>query len=228
MINRDSIAKQVYVQLKKIIVLQETPGYKMGDHLNEAAIAAYFKCSVTPVRECINMLRRDHLIVGDSYKSSLIVTFDSKAVRDLFDVRECLEVWALENAFSKFTPRDIEEMHHAHERYGLAYENFDEEEIILANAAFHDTIVHRAGNDLLAEELSGIRDRVSMVRGPIARRRKAGGNRERLMIPVREHQAIMEGIESGNLTKARAALTTHMERIANESCEYYENYVKET
>lgn len=64
---RDSLSRQVYERLKQMIIMQEVPGFQMGEKLNESAIAKMFNCSVTPVRESINMLRADGLIIGDSY-----------------------------------------------------------------------------------------------------------------------------------------------------------------
>ena len=192
MLNRESLSKQIYHLLKEIIILQKTPGFQMGEKINEAAIAKRFNCSVTPVREAINMLRQAGLIVGDSYQSSSIVSFNRRDAEDLFDIRECLEIWALEKALPLLSEEDKRGLRLAQEKYQRAYEVFDEEAIIRCNWEFHNILIQRANNRYLRQEINGLID------------------------PVREHKAILAAIEGDDFQGAKAAMTTHLDRVKAE------------
>ena len=218
---RNSLSRQVYQHLKQAIILQETPEFKMGQRLNEAAIAKMFNCSVTPVRESINMLRRDGLIVGNSYQSSSVVSFTIHDVENIFHVRRYLEVGGLEQAFDQLTVTDIEMLRQSLERYRLAYESFDETGIIEHNRSFHNIILQRANNELLCRMLASITDQVAMVRAPIAKERKEWGTHTELLLPVREHEAVLQAIEAKNLEAAKQALIVHLNRICRDSCHHY-------
>lgn len=218
---RSSLSRQVYQHLKQAIVLQEVPEFKMGTRINEAAIAKMFNCSVTPVRESINMLRRDGLIVGDSYQSSSIVFFGVADVQNLFDVRKYLEIGGLQEAFEKLTEQDIDLLWKSIDYYSKAYSEFDEAQIIQSNREFHNIILNRAGNELLQRMLGSITEQVAMARAPIAKERKQAGNPVDLLLPVREHRAILEAIERQDLEAAKARMCEHIDRVCRDSCHYY-------
>ena len=218
-LKRESLSKQVYHLLKEMIILQKTPGFQMGEKINEAAIAKLFNCSVTPVREAINMLRQAGLIVGDSYQSSSIVSFSRKDAEDLFDIRKCLEVWAFQKAFSLLNEEDYSALALAQKHYQQAYEIFDETAIIRCNWEFHNIILCKADNKFLREEINGLVDRIAMVRAPVPQYKKSMGSQENLLLPVREHELILTLIKEGNFKGAESALINHLDRVKVEALE---------
>ena len=195
----------------------------MGEKINEAAIAKRFNCSVTPVREAINMLRQAGLIVGDSYQSSSIVNFSRKDAEDLFDIRKCLELWAFRKAIPLLTEEDKNALNIAQRHYQQAYEVFDENAIIRCNWEFHNIIIQRADNKYLREEINSLVDRISMVRAPVPQYKKNLGSQETLMLPVREHEVILTMIRKGDFQGAEEALTSHLDRVKAEAMEMLEN-----
>ena len=221
MLNRDSLAKQVYIKLKEIIILQNTAGFHMGDRLSETLIAQMFGCSITPVRESLNMLRRDGLVTGSSYRSSSVVSFSRKDAENLFELRSCLEVFALRKAIHLLTKENLDIMNQAQQQYRQAYLDFDQSGIVSHNRVFHDTIITRAGNEMLRSEVNGLAERIAMVRAPIAQKRKKTGDMEYLLQPIKEHERLLKAIEVQNEEEAVAALEAHMNRVLGEVRECY-------
>lgn len=162
------------------------------------------------------MLRQAGLIVGDSYQSSSIVSFSRQDAEDLFDIRECLEIWAMEKAFPFLDEEDKRGLSLAQENYRRAYEVFDEEAIIRCNWEFHNILIQRANNRYLRQEINGLIDRIAMVRAPIPQYKKDVGIEEELMLPVREHGIILEAIEKNDFEKAKAAMKNHLDRVKAE------------
>lgn len=224
---RVSLSCQVYEHMKQAIILQEVPEFQMGAKINEAAVAKMFTCSVTPVREAINRLRRDGLIVGDSYQSSSIVRFTVQDVKNIFDVRKYLETGVLQQAMQKVTHKDIEYLRKCNNTYREAYERFDEEEIIGSNRLFHNHLVQLSGNELLLRMLESIQEQVAMLRAPIAQARQEKGDLSQLLLPVREHERLLDALEEESYEKAHDALIAHIERIEYDSVNHYRNALKE-
>ncbi len=221
MLVKESLPRQIYKLLKKEIILQENPTLRMGNKFNEAEIAKRFGCSVTPVRECMNMLRQSGLIVGESHQSSAVVSFTQKDVEDSFELRECLEIWALEKAFPNLTEEDVKAMQQVEKNYAMAYEAFNQEDIIRYNWDFHLIIINKANNGQFKKQIENLEDQISMMRAPIAKKRKSTNDHEYLMLPIREHDRILEAIAAHDLDEAKAALSDHLERIKMDCLKIY-------
>ena len=222
MLVKESLPRQIYKLLKEEIMLQENPALLMGNKFNEADIAKRFGCSVTPVRECMNMLRQSGLIVGESYQSSSVVKYSRKDVEDIFELRECLETWAIEKAFPNLDEKDVEALRAAQKNYAKAYEDFNQKDIIRYNWEFHLVIFNKANNGQFKKQIENIEDQISMIRAPIARNRRQLNNKEKLMLPVREHESIIDGIVNIDINEVKKALQNHLERIKNDCLMIYE------
>lgn len=221
MLNRDSLAKQVYTKLKDIIILQETKGFQMGDQLSESHIAHMFGCSVTPVRESLNMLRRDGLVVGTSYRSSSVVIFREKDVNELFELRSCLELFAFEKSIPVLTSDDVQDLIESLKAYESAYVSFEQTKIVESNQNFHNILISKVDNHMLIEEIEKLSQRIAMVRAPIAQQRKREGDLELLLTPVREHKRIITALQEGKSEEALAALKEHLARVCSDSKKCY-------
>ena len=223
MLVKESLPRQMFKILKEEIIFQENPNLLMGYKFNEAEIAKRFGCSVTPVRECMNMLRQTGLIVGESYQSSSVVRFDAKRVSEAFELRACLELWALDKAFSSLGENEIAKMKRIQVDYKNAYLNFNQREIVQYNWDFHLVTFEKADNNLFTELIRTIEDQISMMRAPIAKRRKADNDIDELMIPIKEHDEIILAFEEHNKEKAEAALLAHVNRIKDDCLSLYSN-----
>lgn len=218
---RDSLSRQVYEQLKQMIIMQEIPEFQMGEKLNESSIARMFNCSVTPVRESINMLRADGLIIGDSYRSSSIVSMSENDIRNLFQVRKILEVGGLRQAFQNIEERDIENLKGFIEEARKRCDAWDPVGVSQVDREFHQLMMQKSGNGLLCRMLTSISEQVEMARAPIYKERRDLGKVDEFMLPVYEHEKILAAMERGDLEGTVEALEQHLERICEDACSYY-------
>ena len=218
---RDSLSRQVYERLKQMIIMQEVPGFQMGEKLNESAIAKMFNCSVTPVRESINMLRADGLIIGDSYRSSSIVSMSESDIRDLFQVRKILEVGGLRQAFPDIQEADIKNLWSFIEKARKRCDDWDPVGVSQVDREFHMLMMQKSGNELLCRMLTSISEQVEMARAPIYKERRDLGKVDEFMLPVYEHEKIVTAMAQGDLEGAVEALEEHLDRICRDACSYY-------
>lgn len=217
-VTRRTMSEQVYYKLKEEIISQLTPELKMGTKINEVELAARLNCSTTPVREALNMLRRDNLIVSNSFHSSEVVSFTQKDVEDLFTLRECLEVMAVRQAMPNITKSDVQVLKQIQERYVAVHESGDFSRMHSVNREFHDYILRCADNRILANLLHSLSDQTALLRAPTVK----GGR----MIAVEEHADIVEAIERGDSERAPEAMRIHMSRLREDVCSYYNHHVE--
>ena len=220
-LTRDSLSRQVYERLKQMIIMQEVPELRMGEKLNESSIAKMFNCSVTPVRESINMLRADGLIIGDSYRSSSIVSMSENDIRNLFQVRKILEVGGLRQAFPNIREDDIKNLWGFIEKARERCDDWDPVGVSQVDREFHKLMMQRSGNELLCRMLTSISEQVEMARAPIYKERRDLGKVDEFMLPVYEHEKILDAMEQEDLEGTVSALEEHLDRICEDACSYY-------
>lgn len=122
-------------------------------------------CSTTPVREAINMLRQEKLIVSTAFHCSSVVSFQEEDIKNLMYVRKSLELAGLRQAFERITEEDVKELERIVENYRQAYERIDVEMVSYHNKIFHNLILQRSQNSILLEMIESISDRSDMIPG---------------------------------------------------------------
>src|SRR6201997_5192510 len=88
--------------------------------LTEESLATQLGVSKSPVREALNRLEAEGLIYIESRRGAFVREFSPKELRDLFEVREMLEVYAV--AIAKVTPALLVELAASIERVTLYVE----------------------------------------------------------------------------------------------------------
>lgn len=227
-VTRRTMSEQVYYRLKEEIISQLIPELKMGTKINEVELANRLNCSTTPVREALNMLRRDNLVVSNSFHSSEVVSFTQKDIEDIFTLREYLEVLAVRQAMPNMTEKDVQALRLIQERYGQVHETGDFSKMHNVNREFHDYILRCANNRILANLLHSLSDQTALLRAPTVQKRYGTDLTDGRMIAVEEHAGILEAIERGDWDQAPKAMEAHMSRLRRDVCFYYKNYGMES
>ena len=133
-------------------------------------------------------------------------------IGDGYDVRLALELHAAERSVGNADPRKLERFRTLMEESEAA---ISQEDWDAANAAFHEFQIDLAANKMLSHtyrELS-----VNLMMQVIRGGRLEGGE-----YLAREHRAIVDAFDAGDLPEAQQAIRTHIEsgkRIAIEAIE---------
>lgn len=221
-VSRKTLTEQVYRTLKEEIIMQQTPELKMGTRINEVELAARLGCSTTPLREALNMLRRDNLIVTNAFHYSEVVSFTRKDIQDLLSVRENLELSALQQALPNITEDDIRNLRSIQKEYELVYQNSDFINTYVVNQKFHDCILHRANNRILSNLLAGLSEQCALVRSSSMLEIRQNSSPSGIYPPVIEHGQILKAIEEGDCEAACQAMRVHIRRVRDDVCSYYD------
>lgn len=93
-----SISTQVYLSLKKSILEGEL---SPGERLPVLDIAEKFQISQAPVREALERLKQEGLIIGRRNKGSVVSNITTKEIKDIFVLREIIEGFAIKQSMPK-------------------------------------------------------------------------------------------------------------------------------
>jgi len=192
-----AVRERVLASLRQEII---AGSLRPGDRLVERELADRFGVSRVPVREAIRALVAEGFVHFETPRRTVVRRLTPNDVRELFELREALEVYAAGLAAERVTPEDLARMAELLDRAATATEAGDAELITDINSLLHDRIVAMAGNTLLTEALEPVAGRLRWM----TRR-----NEEWPQLLV-EHRELYEAIASGDPDRARAHALAHV------------------
>ncbi|GAB2739154.1 GntR family transcriptional regulator [Streptomyces bullii] len=171
-----------------------------GDRLVERELAERFGVSRVPVREAIRALVAEGFVHFETPRRTVVRRLTPTDVKELFELREALEVYAAGLAAARATPEDLAGVAELLDLAANATRAGDAEMITDVNSRLHDRIVAMAGNSLLTAALEPVAGRLRWM----TRR-----NEEWPQLLV-EHRELFDAIASGDPERARAHARTHV------------------
>ncbi|MEU6355592.1 GntR family transcriptional regulator [Streptomyces sp. NPDC047072] len=171
-----------------------------GDRLVERELADRLGVSRVPVREAIRGLVAEGFVHFETPRRTVVRRLTPNDVKELFELREALEVYAAGLAAARATPQDLAEVQELLDQAAAATEAADAETITDVNSRLHDSIVAMARNSLLIEALEPVAGRLRWL----TRRNEEWGQ---LLV---EHRELYEAIASGDPERARTHALTHV------------------
>ncbi|MEU0214233.1 GntR family transcriptional regulator [Streptomyces sp. NPDC006265] len=192
-----AVRERVTADLRQEII---AGSLRPGDRLVERELAERFGVSRVPVREAIRALVAEGFVHFETPRRTVVRRLTPTDVKELFELREALEVYAAGLAASRATREDLAEVQELVDRAAAATEAGDAEVITDVNSRLHDRIMAMAGNSLLTEALEPVAGRLRWM----TRR-----NEEWPQLLV-EHRELYEAIASGDPDRARAHALTHV------------------
>ena len=206
---RTNLNQQVYETLRERVLRREPgPGAKLSLH----ELATELGVSRSPVHHALTRLVSEGLLSVKARRGYYMTPVTESTIGDGYDVRLALELHAAERSVGNADPRKLERFRTLMEESEAA---ISQEDWDAANAAFHEFQIDLAGNKMLSHtyrELS-----VNLMMQVIRGGRLEGGE-----YLAREHRAIVDAFDAGDLPQAQQAIRTHIEsgkRIAIEAIE---------
>jgi DNA-binding GntR family transcriptional regulator len=144
----------------EILNFRLMPGMKISD----IEIAEQMGISRTPVREALIRLAEQGLVESRPNHGFTVRIFTAEEVKDIYLVREALEVLAVGLATENMTEKrafDLTDLLADYPELLQTGTPFDLDEI---DQAFHDRIAKYSDNELLAQKLGGINSQVRIIR----------------------------------------------------------------
>lgn len=179
-----SRGEEVYRRLKQAIVDGDLAP---GTRLIETTLAGDMNVSRTPIRQALQRLTADGLVVADGFRGLIVSRISVENVEHAYVVREYLEGLAARLATQHQRPDLLRVL--AASLRTMEHGTADVAEFDRAHSIFHDTIAEMTENPILIQALAGLQGfRTRMVQLDWVAKK-------RVLTSVPEHRRIFEAIE---------------------------------
>lgn len=184
-----------------ILAAIEGGTYRPGDRLVESELAERFGVSRTPVREALQRLETQAMLVRDG-RSLIVASLDHNQLAELYTVRAELEALAGRLAARHATPEEVRVLAQMVEEDRQA--KGDPEILARTNKRFHRQIHLASHNRYLVQQL----DLVHRTMALMARTSLAAEGRSETALA--EHARIVDAIAAGDGAAADRTLRQHI------------------
>lgn len=157
----ERLADAVYESIRDSIMDKTLPP---GARVTESAIADQLGVSKTPVREALLRLRRIGVIEPDGVRGGRVVRPSRSRIREAYEIREALEVFAVRTVAERVTGSDLERICDAADRSVERAEQGDAAGFRDWDFAFHRVIAQAAGNPRLKELIEDVYTLIGTLR----------------------------------------------------------------
>jgi DNA-binding GntR family transcriptional regulator len=127
-----------------------------GARLTEGRLAAQLGVSKTPVREALLRLRRIGVIEPDGVRGGRVISPSRSAIREAYEIREALEVFAVRSVAGRVSGADLERICDTAARSLEHAERGDQAGFREWDFAFHRAIAEASVNPRLKEMIEDV------------------------------------------------------------------------
>lgn len=189
-----------------------------GEKLNVAEIARNFGVSITPVKNSIQKLIQNGLVVErPGYNGLYVFDLDDKSLADIFGVRQCIEGFAAYECARRLPIIELEPLRKLADDFYDSWMTYADgcetaEGRLLRNSydiSFHELMVKDAGNDFLLDAYKRSNYRASYVQIRTFDYWDVDTNMDFRRICAGQHRNIVNAISTGIPEIARKAAEDH-------------------
>lgn len=177
-----------------------------GTKLSEQKIADIFNVSRTLVRQALNQLTRDRLVVLEPARGAFVATPSVEEARQVFEVRQILEAALARRLCAVITDAQVARLRRHLEDEQSAVSNTDVSGRTRLLADFHVVLAQMLGNDVLAQLLTDLLTRSSLIALMYQSSHSAEAS-------LAEHVAIVDAFERRDVRAAVRLTIEHLEHV---------------
>lgn len=188
----DTSKNKIYRNVRRSIISNDL---KPGERLHLDELAAQYNTSVTPVREALQMLTQENLVVNRPHAGFYVAKVSLNKLRDMLELRKILELASVEQAAQRITEEQLSILENLHAGY-TGDDNSSQERYLDENLRFHYLIAQASGNQELAETLKRLHERLARFLIFI----QTGDEIEN------RHHRLVEALRAGDIESAKQAI----------------------
>ena len=178
-----------------------------GARVTESGIAEQLGVSKTPVREALLRLRRIGVIEPDGVRGGRVVRPSRSAIREAYEVREALEVFAVRSVAERVSGTDLERICDAASRSLERAEAGDQSGFREWDFAFHRAIAEAAANPRLKKLIEDVFTLIGTLR------QRDFPNSRWPVACAQGHVRIADAIARREVAEAEAAAREHIRQV---------------
>lgn len=199
-----TLSDKASIRLTEAIVTGEL---KQGQKLSEADLATRYGISRGPLREAIRQLEGMRLVKRIPHAGARVVQLDTKAMADLYRVREALEGMACRMAAEQMPPQEVDTLFKLLDTHEQQIKRAEGESYYQSegNFDFHFHIAQGSRNQMLIDLLAG--ELYQLLR---MCRYQTSNLRSRPQIALKQHRQMAEAIAKGDGDLAELLMRRHI------------------
>ena len=198
---RRPMREQVMQRIRHLIHNGE---FLPSQHLAEEELAKLMGTSRTPVREALQSLEKENLVIQRGGGGYEVKPLTVREVRELVGVRAVLESYAVKLAARRMYPELLDRLDENLHQFEKALEHNDTKRLVELNNAFHELFYETADSQLLAKLINDMSDVLHRFRVALLSDSKAARR------ALRDHRQILQALKKGNREKAVEAAEEHL------------------
>lgn len=177
-----------------------------GEAIIEERLAEQLQVSRTPLREALQRLESEELVIRRTNGRLLVAPLSRQQVEELFAVRALLEGLVARQATQRVTPEALARLRRITESIEQAARAGETEAVSLYGEQFHTELYHLSENSLATRLLNQLRDQIRRYRriGPVE-------DPDRAARAAQEHRQLYELVAAGRAEEAETAMRSHIE-----------------
>jgi DNA-binding GntR family transcriptional regulator len=177
-----------------------------GTKLPEQRIADLFDVSRTIVRQALNQLSRDHLVVLEPARGAFVAEPSVEEARQVFELRKMIETAMVRTLVANITDADVTELraHLKAERAAVKRTDISHRTHLLAD--FHLVLARLMGNQVLAQMLADLLSRSSLISLMYQSSHSAVHSQQ-------EHELIVDALEKRDTRAATKLMEQHLHSV---------------
>jgi DNA-binding GntR family transcriptional regulator len=188
----------------------------------EAELARQAGISRGPVREAIQQLVGEGVLVQYPSRGTFVVQWTPQAVEEAYTLRAVLERLAIQEAAKRATPEDIAQLQAIVDEMAVHARDGDNRALVRLDVRFHEHLYALSGHSLLQEVLARLRRRLYALMG------MDEGYMLHKDEMARDHQRIVDALRAGDPALAGEVISAHILAVGAEVVEQVRRRTEES
>ncbi|MGQ9584513.1 MAG: GntR family transcriptional regulator [Anaerolineae bacterium] len=196
--------------------------FEPGEKLDQDHIAAEFEVSRTPIREALRRLEAEGFVEVRPHYGVYIARPSAQDIQEIYDVRKLLEPEIVRRVVPSLPQHVLDRLE---ERLARAQAYLEAGDIARAFEAdiFDETVRRLSPNRLLGDILSGLGNRIMMVR-----RFSEFQSRSHITESLADHQGILRAMQERDRERAAELMRAHLEKFEVRTLEFVRSNTRAT
>jgi len=203
-LRRENLRDSVKRAIRSAIISGEM---EPGRVYSAPSLGETFGVSPTPVREAMLDLVREGLVISLPNKGFRVTEVSESDLDDVAQLRMLIEPPTVRQVVGRIDAEELKRLRRLAQRIVAAAEAGDLIEYIGCDLDFHITLLSHAGNKLLLEVVTELRNKTRLL--GLTPLLESG----RLVESAAEHHVIMDLVEAGKADEAEAYLRRHIGHV---------------
>ncbi|MFC2949726.1 GntR family transcriptional regulator [Virgibacillus sediminis] len=209
----------VYSEIKKQII---EGTLEPEQAINEGSLASELDISRTPIREALQRLEIEELIIRLPNGRLKVAPVSIVEVKELFTVRSLLEGLIIRESTLKAGQEDLEALERYTQLITEASEADRWKDVVSFGSQFHNHLYEISKNRTAVKMLNQINDHISRYRrlGP-------ANDRNRSREAAKEHREMYEAVASRNADRAEELMKEHIDKSLKAAIHSIEEHISD-